>query len=112
MLAASSEDGTIQFWDLNGVSLAKLYEGNVVYQVKFSPDGNTFVSVGGDTTVKLWNLDGTLRQMFKGHQDGIYDISFSPDGQFLASTNADKTIRIWEPNGMLRQRFYDHRDDV
>ena len=112
MLAITSEDGTIQLQDLNGTSLAKLYEGNVIYQVKFSPDGNTLASVGGDTIVKLWNLDGTLRQTFQGHQDGIYDISFSPDGQLLTSASADGTIRVWQPNGMLRQRFYEHRDDV
>ena len=40
---ANSGDNSVK------IILAMRYEGNVVYQVKFSPDGNTIASVGGDT---------------------------------------------------------------
>jgi WD40 repeat protein len=112
MLAAASEDGTIQFWKLNGTSLAKLYEGNIVHQVKFSPDGKTIVSVGADTLVKLWNPDGSPLQVFQGYRSAVYDISFSPDGQAIASAGADGTVRIWQRNGISLQTFHEHQGDV
>ncbi len=112
IIAAGSHDGTIQFWNLEGVSLAKIFEGNVIYQVKFSPDGNTIASGGGDTILKLWNPNGTLQQTFKGHQDGIYDFSFSPDGETITTASADGTIKIWQRNGILLDRLYDPKADV
>lgn len=111
-LIATSEDGTIKFFDLEGEPLANRFQGNIVYNAKFSRDGKIIVSAGGDTLVKVWHPDGTVLQTFKGHQDGIYDISISPDGQAIASASGDGEIRIWRNGGLSARKFYDHQGEV
>ncbi|MBN3948528.1 MAG: hypothetical protein HWQ38_19545 [Nostoc sp. NMS7] len=43
----------------------------------FSTDGEKFASGSDDTTIKLWNLDGTLIRTFEGHTRRINTLSFS-----------------------------------
>jgi WD40 repeat protein len=111
-LGATSEDGTIRLWGLDGTPLGSVAEGSVVHQVAFHPDGKTMATAGGDTLVKLWTAEGSLLQMFSGHQDGVFALAFSPDGEAIASAGADGTVRVWQPNGMSQQRFHGHTDDV
>ncbi|NJR40654.1 MAG: hypothetical protein HC781_19775 [Leptolyngbyaceae cyanobacterium CSU_1_4] len=70
-----------------------------VRSVQFSPDGQTLVSSGWDSTIKLWKRDGTLVNTLKGHRSGIYEVVFSPNGQQLASASTDGTIRLWNRGG-------------
>ena len=69
-----------------------------VYGVSFSPDGQTLASASRDTTVKLWDRNGTELATLEGHQDEVYGVSFSPDGQTLASASRDTTVKLWDRN--------------
>ncbi|MDB9450641.1 protein kinase domain-containing protein [Dolichospermum circinale] len=67
-----------------------------VYSVAYSPDGQTLASVGGDKTIKLWNVKtGNLLQTLTGHSDSGKPLAYNPDGQTLASRNTVKTIKLW-----------------
>jgi WD40 repeat protein len=68
--------------------------------VRFSPDGNRVISVGGDkkgviydgkTGDKLLELSAE-----NGHSGGIYSASWSPDGKELLTASGDKTCKIWD----------------
>ena len=72
-----------------------------VRSVQFSPDGQTLVSGGWDSTIRLWKRDGTLLNTLKGHRSGIYEVVFSPNGQQIASASTDGTIRLWKRGGDL-----------
>ena len=111
-IIASSEDGTIQYLSKDGNLIHRLFDGNVVYRTIFSPDGNTFISVGGDTAVKIWNLDGSILQTFYGHTDGVLDVATSHDGKAIASASADGTIKLWYRDGLLLQTLYGHKESV
>lgn len=50
-----------------------------------------YIKIGGSPFPGL-----TLRQVLRGHTDGINRIAWSPDGKYLASPSDDKTIRIWD----------------
>ncbi|MCX2951121.1 BTAD domain-containing putative transcriptional regulator [Lentzea sp. NEAU-D7] len=56
----------------------------------------TVASAGDDTTVRLWNLDGTALATLDGHSDRVESVSFSPDGTRLAALTRDHTISIWD----------------
>ncbi|KAF5901470.1 WD repeat-containing protein 1, partial [Clarias magur] len=68
--------------------------------VRFSPDGNRYVSAGADgqifiydgkTTEKMGSLGGD-----KAHDGGIYAVSWSPDSTQLISASGDKTVKLWD----------------
>jgi WD40 repeat protein len=72
-----------------------------VETASISPDGQTAVSAGQDTTLKLWNLR-TSAEIFtlRGHSDRPHAVVFSPDGKMIASSGLDPEIRLWEkPQG-------------
>ncbi|XP_078354362.1 WD repeat-containing protein 1-B-like [Oculina patagonica] len=73
---------------------------NFVNCVRYSPDGEHFVSGGADGYIFLYNgktgeetctLGGG-----KAHKGGVYGLSWSADSKFLLSASADKTAKIWD----------------
>lgn len=72
-----------------------------IFRVAFSPDGQYLVSLGYDSTSKLWGVPiGSLIRTFTG--EGIS--TFSPDGQFLVGVSGT-TVRIRRLDGALVRSF-------
>jgi WD40 repeat protein len=73
-----------------------------VCAVRFSPDGRTLATGGGESSrsgdIHLWDADsGKLLQSWKDkHNDTVLALDFSPDGAWLASGAADRLGRVTE----------------
>lgn len=70
-----------------------------VFGTAFNPDGSTFVSVGADRRICLF--DGKTGepkgQIGEGiHTGSIFGVSWSKDSKRLVTASADQTIRIWD----------------
>jgi WD40 repeat protein len=82
-----------------------LFRGHTrpVWSVVASADGRTLASVGGDKTIKLWDVASrkeraTLRP--PAGSEGAWTVVFSADGKTLASARSeDKEIRLWDVAG-------------
>ncbi|NET38100.1 MAG: TIR domain-containing protein [Cyanothece sp. SIO1E1] len=74
---------------------------NGVFDIDFSPDGQTIVTASSDGTAKLWQLDGTLLTTLQGHKGFVWDVEFSPDGKTIASLGSDGTVKLWQLDGTL-----------
>jgi WD40 repeat protein len=76
-----------------------------VCAVRFSPDGKTLATGGGESSrsgdVHLWDAEsGKLLQTWKDkHSDTVLALDFSPDGVWLASGGADRLGRVSEVAG-------------
>ncbi|ORX96377.1 WD40 repeat-like protein [Basidiobolus meristosporus CBS 931.73] len=72
-----------------------------VQDVKFSPNGEYFVSVGAD--FKIFLYDGKTAEKLAelsdtpdGHTGGIFAVSWSPDSTHIVTSSADMTAKIWD----------------
>ncbi|XP_020619123.1 WD repeat-containing protein 1-B-like isoform X1 [Orbicella faveolata] len=101
-ICTASEDKEVGFFEGPPFKFHHFSKGhtNFVNCVKYSPDGEHFVSGGADGQIFLFNgktgeetcsLGGG-----KAHKGGIYGLSWSPDNKFLLSASADKTAKIWD----------------
>ena len=57
MIVSASRDGMVKFWSLDGKELKNIKGNDLVYDVKFSPDGKKFAMANQDRTISLWNFD-------------------------------------------------------
>jgi WD40 repeat protein len=110
MIVSGNSDCTISVLNLQDDSIGKTFRGHDhsppdafsgtfaqrVESVSFSPDGQTIVSGGGDSTVRLWDLQGNpIGEPLRGHKGDVLSVAFSPNGQMIVSGSHDKTVRLW-----------------
>ena len=116
MIATGDSTGTVQLWNLQG-ALLKTFKAHAseVEALAFSPDSQQLLT-GGDTTARLWDLQGNPLQQFDS-SGWVRLVQFSPDGQRIAvggkmdtigfdSTHSGGAIYIWDLQGNLLARFW------
>lgn len=68
--------------------------------VRFSPNGERFVTASADGQICVFNgKDGERIGSLggeKAHKGGIYAVSWSPDSSQLISASGDKTVKLWD----------------
>ncbi|KAJ3110660.1 hypothetical protein HK100_002959 [Physocladia obscura] len=69
--------------------------------VRYSPNGDYFVSAGMDAKLFLYdgktgNLISELTGDKNGHTGGIFSISWNREGTQLVSCSSDTTVKIWD----------------
>eukprot|EP00871_Galdieria_phlegrea_P005946 jgi/Galph1/839/GphlegSOOS_G5535.1 len=69
-----------------------------VLAVAFSPDGSSFASCSGDTTMRLWDLSTqTPFKTCEGHRNWVLCLAWSPDAKRIATGDLDGNIIVWNP---------------
>jgi hypothetical protein len=85
-----------------------------IRSVAFSPDGKTFATASGDTTLILWDAHGRqLGPPLTGHDAPVITAAFSADGKWLASGSDDHSVILWDvETGQRIARLIRHTDPV
>ena len=72
---------------------------NFVNCIRYSPNGEMFVSVSSDKTGVVYDgKEGTVMHKLDskaGHKGSVYCVSWSPDSTKLVTSAADKTLKFW-----------------
>jgi len=71
---------------------------NFVNCVRYSPDGNTFVSCGSDKKVIIYDgkTGEVTGELPVEHKGSVYSCCWSPDSSQLLTASADKTVKLWD----------------
>jgi WD40 repeat protein/energy-coupling factor transporter ATP-binding protein EcfA2 len=119
-IAAVSEDGSIQIWDLDGSKKATIdnkYNSGVsngdyfVSSISFSSKSNIIVSLSQDNNIKVWNFEGQEIYSFKNQLKDTVLTSISPDGTTIAAINLDGLIKVWQRDTQKLYSFQ-HFSDI
>jgi WD40 repeat protein len=113
MMASSGYfDGNVNIWDLRNnqdnnipTVLSEKHE-DIVYAVRFSPNGRTLASAGQDGKIRLWHVEGKKLKFLgaiNGHTKKIWGLGFSPDSNIIASASNDGTIKLWKIDDLIKK---------
>lgn len=120
-VATGSEDFGVAWLEGPPFKFKKLMKEHTrfVNCVRFSPDGNKLLTVGGDKLGFIYdgkegNLIGQLSAT-DGHSAAIYSCSWSKDSKQILTASADKSCKIWDAetrNCLKTFKFGDAVEDM
>jgi WD40 repeat protein/energy-coupling factor transporter ATP-binding protein EcfA2 len=76
--------------------------GNFVQSVGVSPHGDLIATASFDKTVKLWDLQGHLKQILP-HGGEVMHVSFHPTEDVIFTASKDHKVQLWKSDGRLKQ---------
>jgi WD40 repeat protein len=113
VIVTGSDTGIMQLWQPDGTLMSSIpAHRQAIWEVSFSPDGETIATVSEDRTAKLWSPNGKLQHTLTGHEAEIYSVAFSPDGQTVLTAGSDRTVRLWDRQGRSMNVFAGHSSAV
>jgi WD40 repeat protein len=119
LVTAGIQDRVVRIWAKGSSAepIQELFGHRIgVYDVAFSPDGQTVATAGRDATVRIWEIE-TGDELFTltDHTDEVAAVAYSADGKWLASGGLDKSVILWRlvAGGAEKERvFYDSTNSI
>lgn len=107
-LTSASLDQTVMIWSLVGSEGrldATIQHDSPVNTVSYFPNGNSFVTGGADSLVRIWDTHTQENNTtFTDHTEQVSVLDCSPDGNTIVSGSSDGTVILWDLIGR-RARF-------
>ena len=67
-----------------------------VTDAAFFPGGSKLVTIGGDTTLRVWDTEtGALIGLYRGHEAEVNAVAVSPSGTRLVSGDVKGNVLLW-----------------
>ena len=123
LVATAGADGIAQLWSTEAIDgknpsdpqsppqpVATL-EGHQgpIWQITFSPKGDSLATTSADGTVRLWSRSGEFQSSLTYPEGEIYSVTFSPNGQEIATASSDGVVRRWNLEGLPLSTIQAHK---
>lgn len=91
--------------------------GGGVMKLAFAPNGRFLLSSSFDNTVRVWEMDesirGECRHVLTGHHGTPTQIAISPNGRFAATGGHDTELILWDLEaGEALRRWQGHKEMI
>ena len=105
-LAFSSKNGDIINWDFETGAIDRLkgHHKDVV-DLCYDQDGKYLASASEDSTVIVWNTDGTIKYHWLFTSGGFNTVSMNPSGEWLVVSHEDTIYSLDIVNGYLSSKY-------
>ncbi len=98
----ASVGGNFQLWDASTLQRIAQPQGHTdqVTSVAWSRDSKFIATGAADSTVRLWQPDGTPVRTLAGHEPGVIIVAWLRDGTLVSADSAG-ILRWWSTDGVL-----------
>lgn len=106
-LAIASQDGRVKLWDMTEQQEINSFQAATapVYQVVFSADNASLITVAENQQAQQWNFAGQLLQTFGSDDVTATRVGVSTDGQWVVTGGPDGKVQLWTADGQLHREL-------
>ncbi|KAJ3025299.1 UNVERIFIED_CONTAM: POC1 centriolar protein A [Siphonaria sp. JEL0065] len=106
-IASGSMDNSVMVWNFKpqmrafrdrkgDVTVFKAHT-STVRTVRFSHDGESFLTCSDDKSIKIWSAHRAKFQFtLAGHMNWVRTARYSPDSKLVISGGDDKSVKLWD----------------
>lgn len=96
-IASVSSKNILKIWNIKSMAGEAYCEGHddAITSVHFSKDGTLILTGSRDTTLRLWDLQGNEKAIYKGHSNEITVGRIAPNGREIYSGSKSKDLIQW-----------------
>ena len=113
---APGRSGSVRIVDVAAGRLKQVIgtAGDLVLDVKFSPDGSRIAAATVDSGVKVYDVaEGNEQLAINSHSDWVTCVAWSADGSRLVTGSRDKTCKLFDTeSGELKHTYSGHGKPV
>ena len=80
---------------LDGKLTRKIPVSGSLSSLTLSQNGKFLIGGDYDGNLRVWTMDGKVRNVWKGHSDGVNSVDINPQGNLAVSGSSDGTVRVW-----------------
>lgn len=101
VLASSSEDRTVNIWDIRSANspIAEIGSSSIVNRLSFSPSGKLLAAPRDDGLVHVFNIEGDVVAVLNPSDTSKMmstSACWSSDERFVFSSHWDRNVYAWE----------------
>lgn len=98
-LATGGLDGAVKIWLVSTGKLEADLEGaDEVEWVTWHPKGHVVLAGSASGSTFMWSVpNGTLMNVFSGHNSRVTSGGFTPDGKNIITASEDMSLIAWDP---------------
>ncbi|WP_159789666.1 toll/interleukin-1 receptor domain-containing protein [Sodalinema gerasimenkoae] len=82
-----------------------------INRIRYAPNGEFIASASDDSTVRIWNIDGSIKHLLE-HDDNVRGVDVFPNSDRIVSTSQDGTAKIWQVETGERLHTLEHNASV